>query len=97
MAEMNITEALTQLMTAGDIFFLVVMGVLVFLMQLGFAMLEGGQVRSKNANNVMMKNMVDWLVGCVSWLFIGYILCTSLNPGDFIAWWSKIFGSIFRG
>ncbi|AXI24792.1 ammonium transporter [Methanofervidicoccus sp. A16] len=93
MAEMNITEALTQLMTAGDIFFLVVMGVLVFLMQLGFAMLEGGQVRSKNVNNVMMKNMVDWLVGCVSWLFIGYILCTSLNPGDFIAWWGKIFSA----
>jgi len=93
MAEMNITEALTQLITAGDVFFLVVMGVLVFLMQLGFAMLEGGQVRSKNVNNVMMKNMVDWLVGCVSWLFIGYILCTSLNPGDFMAWWSKIFSA----
>ena len=94
MAEMNITETLTQLITAGDIFFLVVMGVLVFLMQLGFAMLEGGQVRSKNVNNVMMKNMVDWLVGCVSWLFIGYILCTSLNPGDFIAWWGKIFSAV---
>jgi len=86
----SIVEALTQLTTAGDVFFLVIMGVLVFLMQLGFAMLEGGQVRSKNVNNVMMKNVVDWLVGCVSWLFIGYILCTSLNPNDFIAWWGNI-------
>ena len=76
----NILEVIPQL----DVFFLVVMGVLVFLMQLGFAMLEGGQVRSKNVNNVMMKNMVDWLVGCVSWLFIGYILSQSLNPNDFL-------------
>ena len=89
----TIVEALTQLTTAGDVFFLVIMGVLVFLMQLGFAMLEGGQVRSKNVNNVMMKNVVDWLVGCVSWLFIGYILCTSLNPNDFIAWWGNIFSA----
>ncbi|HIQ39277.1 MAG TPA: ammonium transporter [Methanothermococcus okinawensis] len=89
MAEVNILELITQL----DVFFLVIMGVLVFLMQLGFAMLEGGQVRSKNVNNVMMKNMVDWLVGCVSWLFVGYILCTSLNLGDFITWWGKIFSA----
>ncbi|HIP34438.1 MAG TPA: ammonium transporter [Methanothermococcus okinawensis] len=86
----NILEVIPQL----DVFFLVVMGVLVFLMQLGFAMLEGGQVRSKNVNNVMMKNMVDWLVGCVSWLFIGYILSQSLNPNDFIAWWGKIFSTV---
>ncbi|MBW9222066.1 ammonium transporter [Methanothermococcus sp. SCGC AD-155-C09] len=86
----TIVEALTQLTTAGDVFFLVIMGVLVFLMQLGFAMLEGGQVRSKNVNNVMMKNVVDWLVGCVSWLLIGYVLCTSLNPSDFMAWWGNI-------
>ncbi len=93
-AELNsIADALTSLVTAGDVFFLVVMGVLVFMMQWGFAMLEGGQVRKKNVNNVMMKNMVDWLIGCVSWLFIGGVLAVSINPADFISWWSKIFSA----
>jgi Amt family ammonium transporter len=87
----SIVQALTTLANAGDVFFLVMMGVLVFMMQWGFAMLEGGQVRKKNVINVMMKNMVDWLIGCVSWLFIGYVLCTSINPGDFISWWNSIF------
>ncbi|ADG13612.1 ammonium transporter [Methanocaldococcus infernus ME] len=89
----SIVQALTTLANASDVYFLVVMGVLVFMMQLGFAMLEGGQVRKKNVNNVMMKNMVDWLVGCVLWLFIGGVLSTSINPADFIDWWSKIFSA----
>ncbi len=89
----SIVQALTTLANASDVFFLVVMGVLVFMMQWGFAMLEGGQVRKKNVNNVMMKNMVDWLIACVSWLFIGGVLCSSINPSDFINWWQQIFGT----
>ena len=89
----SIVQALTTLANASDVYFLVVMGVLVFMMQWGFAMLEGGQVRKKNVNNVMMKNMVDWLIGCVSWLFIGGVLCASINPADFISWWQQIFGT----
>ncbi|WP_421077444.1 ammonium transporter [Methanothermococcus sp. Ax23] len=89
----NVVNALTTMANASDVFFLVVMGVLVFMMQWGFAMLEGGQVRKKNVNNVMMKNMVDWLIGCVSWLFIGGVLCASINPSDFISWWHQIFGT----
>ncbi|WP_421077703.1 ammonium transporter [Methanothermococcus sp. Ax23] len=87
----SIIDALNTLTTAGDVFFLCVMGAMVFIMQLGFAMLECGQVRKKNVVNVVMKNMIDWCVGCISWLFIGAVLCTSLNPGDFIDWWSEIF------
>ena len=89
----SIVQALTTLANASDVYFLVVMGVLVFMMQWGFAMLEGGQVRKKNVNNVMMKNMVDWLIGCVSWLLIGGVLCASIDPADFISWWQQIFGT----
>ncbi|XRP97197.1 ammonium transporter [Methanocaldococcus sp. 16A] len=89
----SIVQALTVMANASDVFFLVVMGVLVFMMQWGFAMLEGGQVRKKNVNNVMMKNMVDWFIGCVSWLLIGGVLYASINPADFIDWWSKIFSA----
>ncbi|UXM85058.1 ammonium transporter [Methanococcus aeolicus] len=87
----TVQEGLNALATSGDVFYLVVMGVLVFLMQLGFAMLEGGQVRKKNVNNVMMKNYSDWIIGCLSWLFVGSVLATSIVPADFISWWGKIF------
>jgi len=89
----NIVDALNVVANANDVFFLVVFGALIFMMQWGFLMLEGGQVRKKNVNNVMMKNVVDWLIAGVSWLFVGYILTTSLDIGSFTAWWSQIFGT----
>ncbi|VXC92656.1 conserved membrane hypothetical protein [Pseudomonas sp. 8Z] len=49
---------------------LVLASVLVFFMQAGFALLESGMSRAKNAVNVMMKNYVDCCVGgVVFWLF----------------------------
>ncbi|MEN4017040.1 MAG: ammonium transporter [Methanobacterium sp.] len=89
----NIVDGLTVIANASDVFFLVVFGALVFMMQWGFLMLESGQVRKKNVNNVMMKNVADWLIGGVSWLFVGYILTTSLDIGSFIEWWGRIFGT----
>ncbi len=90
----NVVSALTHIANASDVFFLVTMGVLVFMMQWGFAMLEGGQVRKKNVNNVMMKNMVDWLIGCVAWLLIGSVLCASgFDISAYLSWWGKIFGT----
>ena len=45
---------------------------LVFFMQAGFAMLEAGFTRSKNAGNIVMKNLLDFCLGAfVFWLF-GY-------------------------
>ncbi|ABR54980.1 ammonium transporter [Methanococcus vannielii SB] len=86
----NIITGLSTLANSGDVMFLVLMGTLVFAMQLGFALLEGGQVRKKNVNNVMMKNMTDWIIGAISWLFIGSVLAVSLIPGDFVSWWGQI-------
>ena len=44
---------------------------LVFWMQAGFAMVEAGFTRAKNAGNIIMKNLMDFCIGtCVFILFI---------------------------
>ena len=48
-----------------------VVSFLIFFMQLGFAMLEAGQVRAKNVANVIMKNMMDWSLGVLVYFLIG--------------------------
>ena len=46
--------------------------VLVFLMQAGFAMLETGFTRAKNAANIMMKNLMDFSLGSLAFWAIGF-------------------------
>ena len=43
----------------------------VFWMQAGFAMVETGFTRAKNAGNIIMKNLMDFCIGTVMWLIIG--------------------------
>ncbi|KAM0044731.1 Ammonium transporter 1 member 3 [Helianthus debilis subsp. tardiflorus] len=45
---------------------------LVFMMQLGFAMLCAGSVRAKNAMNIMLTNVVDAVVGSLSYFLFGF-------------------------
>ncbi|NJP04905.1 MAG: ammonium transporter [Chloroflexaceae bacterium] len=45
---------------------------LVFFMQAGFALLEAGATRSKNAINIMMKNLIDFIFATVAFWAIGY-------------------------
>ncbi len=48
--------------------------VLVFFMQAGFAMVETGFTRAKNAGNIIMKNLMDFCIGTVMFILIGYSL-----------------------
>ena len=45
---------------------------LVFWMQAGFAMVETGFTRAKNAGNIIMKNLMDFCIGCVVFSLLGY-------------------------
>lgn len=67
-----------------DTLWIVMAGVLVFLMQTGFALLEGGMVRSKNTVNVVMKNYTDMCFGAIAFWLIGYGLMFGSNPSGFI-------------
>ena len=45
---------------------------LVFFMQAGFAMVEAGFTRAKNAGNIIMKNLMDFCIGTVMFIVIGF-------------------------
>lgn len=45
---------------------------LVFFMQAGFAMVETGFTRAKNAGNIIMKNLMDFCIGTVMFIVIGF-------------------------
>ena len=53
---------------------LMVGGVLVLFMQAGFALVETGFTRAKNASHTMMMNMVIFALGVVGWFVCGYAL-----------------------
>ncbi|NLC93494.1 MAG: ammonium transporter [Treponema sp.] len=52
---------------------------LVFFMQCGFAMVETGFTRAKNAGNIIMKNLMDFCIGTPMFAIIGFALMMSEN------------------
>lgn len=59
---------------------------LVFWMQAGFAMVETGFTRAKNAGNIIMKNLMDFCIGTVMFILIGFSL---LLGEDFLGFIGK--------
>ena len=57
---------------------------LVFFMQAGFAMVETGFTRAKNAGNIIMKNLMDFAVGSIIFWILGYSLMFGSSIGGFI-------------
>ncbi|MFA9378135.1 MAG: ammonium transporter [Lachnotalea sp.] len=47
---------------------------LVYFMQAGFAMVESGFTRAKNANNIIMKNMMDFVIGSICFFLVGFAI-----------------------
>ena len=52
---------------------------LVFFMQCGFAMVETGFTRAKNAGNIIMKNLMDFCIGTIIFILIGFGLLLGEN------------------
>lgn len=61
-----------QIFNAFDTIWLFLGAVLVFWMQAGFAMVETGFTRAKNAGNIIMKNLMDFAIGSIVFWVIGY-------------------------
>ena len=76
-------EVLPEVVDAFDMIWLTVAGALVFFMQAGFAMVETGLTRAKNAGNIIMKNLMDFSVGALAYFAIGW----GLMYGASVAGW----------
>ncbi len=72
--------------TSGLIFgvWFLIGAALVFWMQAGFAMVETGFTRAKNAGNIIMKNLMDFCIGTVMFIFIGFSLLLGEDLVGFI-------------
>ncbi len=57
-----------------DMIWLIMAAALVFFMQAGFAMVEMGLTRAKNASNIIMKNLMDFCTGAIIFWAIGWAL-----------------------
>lgn len=59
-------------------------GILVFFMHTGFSMLETGNVRFKNAQSILCKNLMVVCIGFLCWYLLGYGLAFGTTAGKFI-------------
>jgi len=77
----DLQKAIAALQKQTDIVWTVVAACLVFFMQAGFAMVEAGFTRAKNAGNIMMKNLMDLSMGGVAYWAVGFGLMFGVSNG----------------
>ena len=70
---------MTEIEFALNTFYLLMSGALVMWMAAGFTMLEAGLVRSKNAAEIVTKNLGLFSIACVMYLICGFFI---MYPGD---------------
>ena len=68
---------MAELIYGGTGVWFMIGALLVFFMQCGFAMVETGFTRAKNAGNIIMKNLMDFCIGTVVFSLLGFGLMMS--------------------
>lgn len=76
------TRRLSSEGNASNSAWLILCGALVMFMHAGFAMLETGSCRAKNASNVLMKNLINVCVGTLGWWIFGYAFAYGTGIAD---------------
>ncbi len=74
----------TNIFTSIDTMWVLIGAALVFFMQAGFAMVETGFTRAKNAGNIIMKNLMDFAIGTVVFWIIGFGIMQGAGGNGFI-------------
>ncbi len=77
----ELADTVTVHQDALDMIWLILAAALVFFMQAGFAMVEMGLTRAKNAGNIIMKNLMDFSAGAVIYWAIGWALMYGSDVG----------------
>ena len=75
---------LEEIKFSFDMIWLILAAALVFFMQAGFAMVETGLTRAKNAGNIIMKNLMDFSVGALAYWAVGWALMYGTSSGGLI-------------
>ncbi|MFD2529252.1 MULTISPECIES: ammonium transporter [Polaribacter] len=88
----EVAQAVEQINGDMGMLWMLIAGILVFLMQAGFTLVESGMTRSKNAVNIAMKNLLDICVGSLTFWLVGY----SLMYGDTSNGWF-FWSGLFQG
>jgi Amt family ammonium transporter len=70
----RVLQAVQSAFNPVDTMWVLVAAFLVFFMQAGFAMLEAGMVRTKNAANVLTKNLLDFCFAALGYFIFGYAI-----------------------
>ncbi|MFP4509366.1 MAG: ammonium transporter [Spirochaetaceae bacterium] len=78
--EVNV-ENMTLFRDSFDMIWLALGAALVFFMQAGFAMVETGLTRAKNAGNIIMKNLMDAAAGLIVYFIVGYGIMYGTSVG----------------
>ena len=77
--------AVGEVATAVNQTWILTVTFLIFFMHAGFAMLESGQVRSKNVANQLTKNLLTWAIGVTVFFLLGAGLASAFSGGGFSA------------
>jgi Amt family ammonium transporter len=80
----DIPSTLALHQQALDMIWILTASALVFFMQAGFAMVETGLTRAKNAGNIIMKNLMDFSVGALVFWAVGYAFMYGKSQGGVI-------------
>ncbi len=78
-----IDAAKEEVQTNINIVWTCIAAFMVFFMQAGFAMVEAGFTRAKNAVNILMKNLMDFSVGTITFAALGFGLMFGKSNGFF--------------
>ncbi len=77
-------EAIDLVQTNANYVWTLVAAALVFFMQAGFALVETGFTRAKNAINIMMKNLMDFAMGSLAYWALGFGLMFGISKSGWI-------------
>ena len=83
LAQEDVTASGEHLKVSIDTVWTLIAAFLVFFMQAGFAMVESGFTRAKNASNIMMKNLMDFSFGSLAFWILGFGLMFGSSVGGF--------------